>query len=54
MFLKKEKCAGTPNYYTSLSRQALYLRLIPRRADSNEVKRHVRTVPASKVAQTKK
>ena len=29
-----------------LSRQALYLRLIPRRADSQEGKRHVRTVPA--------
>ena len=28
-----------------LSRQALYLRLIPRRADSQESKRHVRTVP---------
>ena len=28
-----------------LSRQALYLRLIPRRADSHEGKRCVRTVP---------
>ena len=28
-----------------LSRQALYLRLIPRRADSQEGTRHVRTVP---------
>ena len=28
-----------------LSRQALYLRLIPRRADSQKGKRHVRTVP---------
>ena len=28
-----------------LSRQALYLCLIPRRADSQEGKRHVRTVP---------
>ena len=27
------------------SRQALYLRLIPRRADSQEGKRHVTTVP---------
>ena len=29
-----------------LRRQALYLRLIPRRVDSQEGKRHVRTVPA--------
>lgn len=29
------------------SRQALYLRLIPRRADSNVVKHHVRTVPGT-------
>ena len=29
-----------------LSRQALYLRLIPQRVDSQEGKRHVRTVPA--------
>ena len=36
-----------------LSRQALYLRLILRRADSQEGKRYVRTVPV-KITQSKK